>query len=134
LLELSVGARHAVCVDVRSVEDSPGYVRTTTLGQGNLVLIEFDVWGMDEGGLYYRADFASLEQAVECVEAYVGSPLREWSHPAYPSRPPEVGTPRSHEQFRELLARGGPALPACGAFRTSSDYWLQFLPSGRRDE
>ena len=86
---------------------------------------------MDEGGLYYRAEFATLQGAVECIEAYIGRPLREWQHADYPPRPPETGTPDTHRQFRDLLARGGPTVPACGNFRILSHYWLRFMPLGR---
>lgn len=131
LRELAVSSEHAVCIDVRNLNDAPGYVRTTTLHAGNQVTIEFDVWGLDEGGLYFRAAFATLEAAVKCVEVYVGRPLGEWGQAEYPPRPAETGTAESHRQFRELLALGGPALPAGGEFRTHSDYWLQFMPASR---
>ncbi|QDU27861.1 hypothetical protein ETAA8_29520 [Anatilimnocola aggregata] len=114
-------------VDVRPVDGAPGYVRTTTISEGNRVIIEFDVWGMDEGGLYYRAEFATLQEAVECVEEYIGRPLLEWEHADYPPRPPEAGTEESHRWFRDLLVQGGPTLPPRGDFQTSSDYWLQFM-------
>lgn len=131
LRELSVGSEHAVCIDVRNLSDAPGYVRTTTLHEGSQVAIEFDVWGLDEGGLYFRADFATLEAAVKCVEDYIGRQLGEWGQSEYPARPAETGTAESHHQFRELLACGGPALPASGEFRAHSDYWLQFMPANR---
>jgi len=132
---LSVGRTHSCCVDIRGVLEAPGYVRTTTLHDGNRVNIEFDDWGMDEGGLYFWAKFETLDKMVRCVEEYLERPLLDWSNLSfssedYPARPPETGTPESRRQFLELLENGGPTMPACGDFQTQSTYWLQFMHRG----
>jgi hypothetical protein len=127
---LSVGLTHSCCVDIRHVPEAPGYVRTTTLHDGNRVNIEFDVWGMHEGGLYFWAKFETLDQIVSCIEDYLETPISDWRAVGpddYPTRPLETGTPESHRRFRELLESGGPAMPACGDFRTQSTHWLQFM-------
>ena len=127
---LSLGLDHACVVDVQLVPEAPGYVRTVSVHAGRRVNIEFDVWGMDEGGLYYWASFESLGAVVACLEPYLGRPLAKWrclGPETYPERRPETGTEQGHRRFEELLGRGGPPLPAHGEFRTQSTYWLQFL-------
>jgi len=128
---LSVGSTHSCCVDIRNLPEAPGYVRTTTLHDGNRLNIEFDVWGMDEGGLYFWAGFDMLEQMVCCVEDYLERPIADWQQLGpedYPPRPAETGTPESHQQFRTLLESGGPSLPDRGDFHTKDSYWSQFMP------
>lgn len=127
---LSIGAEHACCVDVQNVPAVRGYVRTTTVHEYLRVSIEFDVWGLDEGGLYYWGKFATIELLVSSLEAYLGRPLNQWrplGQLDYPPRPPETGTAQSHRLFKALLASGRPLAPWDGEFKTSSPYWLPFV-------
>jgi hypothetical protein len=127
---LSFGSTHSCCVDVREVAGAPGYVRMVTLCEGNRVNIEFDVWGLDEGGLYFWGQFGTFDQMLRTIEDYLQRSIQEWQpEPEYPPRAPETGTAESHRRFRALLTNGGPPLPSLGNFRTQSADWLQFMPS-----
>jgi hypothetical protein len=128
---LSLSRAHSYCVDVRPVPEAPGYVRTLTLYAGNRVNLEFDIWGMDEGGLYYWASFDSLSEMIRCVEDYLTRPIAEWrclGPVEYPAPPSQTERDNSHRKFQQLLGAGGPTLPASGEFQTGSTYWLKFMP------
>jgi hypothetical protein len=133
---LSVGPMHSCCIDVRHVPEAPGYVRTTALHEGHRVSIEFDVWGMDEGGLYFRAQFRTLAEMVQCMEEYLGRSLAEWRclGPRDDlARPAEAGTRESHEQFRALLTSGQPIVPHGRDFTAQPGHWTQFMGSAAGD-
>jgi hypothetical protein len=127
---LSFNPDHACCVDVQNILAAPGYVRTTTVHEKLRVSIEFDVWGMDEGGLYYWGEFDTVELLILCIEDYLERPIEQWhalGRNDYPIRPPETGTIESHRFFKTMLASGELPMPSSGNFKTNSTYWLQFL-------
>ncbi len=126
ILELSRDRK--CCLDVRPVDGAPAYVRTVSIHKGPRVNIEFDVWGMDEGGLYYWATFESLAAAVDCVADYIQRPISEWdASPDYPEQPSTTEVQQSQAAFKQLLIEGSLEMPRFGLFETKSDYWLQFI-------
>ncbi len=133
---LAVGAGHSFQVEVREVAGCPGFVRTVWLHRGGAVLVEFDRWGRDEGGLYFRGQFASLDQAVAYLEQYLGRRFSDWSaaDARYPARPAELGTPPSHERFLSALREGRIALPDPDHFTSALGAWRQHVPFPSRYE
>jgi hypothetical protein len=87
---LKVGAGRIVTVDIRVVF---GGVRSVRIRGNNKVLVEFDAWGHQEGGVYFRRKYADLPNAVSVLAAYLGEPVEDWhnysSSGAYPERPSE---------------------------------------------
>jgi hypothetical protein len=126
---LSIGRWHSCAVDIRNLSEASGFVRTTTLHQGNRVCIAFDTWGMDEGGLYFWATFPTQDAMVACIESFLSLPIAQWpSNTEYPERHPAVDETGGTDRFIEILRSGRLPLPVCGAFEANgSSYWLQFL-------
>lgn len=133
---LAVGAGHSFQVEVREVAGCPGFVRTVWLHRGGGVLVEFDLWGMDEGGLYFRGQLSSVDQAVAYLELYLGRRFCDWSaaDARYPPRPAEVGTPRSLERFLSALREGRILLPDPEHFTSALGSWRQHVPLPSRYE
>jgi hypothetical protein len=127
---LSFGREHACCVDLQHVPAAPGYVRTTTIHEDLRVSIEFDVWGLDEAGLYYWGKFENIELLISCLEEYLSRPIEQWRALGpyeYLPTPRETGTAESHRLFKDFLASGQALVPTSGNFKTKSTDWLPFL-------
>lgn len=127
---LSIGIRKSVCLAAECSEDYPGYVRSVFVRAGNKVSVEFDVYGMDEGGAYFEAVYNSLEAAVDAVCEYLDTPLSELedllSLGRYPSRKQGVEVDRGHSALRNDIQNGRVRLPAGISFRLTSTHWKQF--------
>ena len=104
---LKVGVGRIVTVDIRVVF---GGVRSVRIQGHNAVLVEFDAWGYDEGGVYFRKQYADLLAAISVLEAYLGEPVEDWHNfsisGAYPERPSETSS------WVEALGDGRLKLPA----------------------
>jgi hypothetical protein len=122
---LSLGSRRACVVDLRILQEASGFVRTTTLHEGNRVCIAFDTWGMDEGGLYFWAAFPTQDAMISCIEFFLGRPMSQWPLNAEYPQPLPAQTSGT-DQFIDLLRSGRLPLPTCGVFEAKgSSYWLQ---------
>ena len=89
---LNAGRARSVRVDVSNTPEYPGFVRTITIYVGNVVTVEFNSHGYDEGGAVFKATFGSLDEAIGAVEQYLGRPLADWVNFSrlqrfYPSTP-----------------------------------------------
>ena len=133
---LAVGAGHACRIDAREVEGCPGYVRTLSLLEGGTVVVEFNVWGVDEGGLTFRGELGSLEDAITYLEGYLRRPFSDWPKhdAAYPPEPRGVGSPECHERFLRALHEERIALPDPARFTSALGWWRQHLPHPARYE
>jgi len=90
---LKLGASRSVTVDVRIVF---GGVRAVRIRCGNEVSVEFDSWGYDEGGAYFRNQYRDLPAAVSALEVYLGDPIENWHNFSksgkYPEQPSEASS------------------------------------------
>lgn len=85
---LSVGSRHSYVADIRNLTEAVGFVRTTTLHEGNRACVAFESWGMDEGGLYFWATFPTKDAMVACIESFLNLRMPQWPPDVeYPERP-----------------------------------------------
>ena len=128
---LAVGPSHSYVVEIHGLVEAPGYVRTTSLHEGNRACVAFEPWGMDEGGLYFWASFPSVDAMVICIESFLNSPITRWPALAeYPERPMASAEAAIAGPFIDLLRLGRLPIPHCGGFEArGSSYWLQFLGS-----
>ncbi|MBW2661650.1 MAG: hypothetical protein JRD93_06620 [Deltaproteobacteria bacterium] len=128
--QLKVGYTHEVCPDSLWFPDYPGYVRKVFIRQGYLVSVEYELYNMDEGGAYFQAKFFSLEDAVKCVERYIGKRRVEWKNEAYKDHsldvPQKVEFSLGHKRLAEAIRHKSIKLPSVGEFELVSTYWKQF--------
>lgn len=119
-----------VIVDCVMVDGCPGHVRTVTLYPDHRVNVELEVWGMDEGGLYFWAQFPDREAAVAYLEGYLGRAFTSWRSctDVYPPRP-VVDSHDAHRILIRALSEQRVSLPEPSLFCLSNgDWWRQFLP------
>ena len=109
-----------VCVDRSIANPFPSRVREVTILRGNRVMIELNLFDQDEGGPRYLGQFDSLEDLVNCLEAYFERPVAAWQNfsrsGAYPPEPKDwTGTCSSpeHDRFLEAVLTNTLHLPAC---------------------
>ena len=110
-----------MCVDLVLLPDYPAVVRSVVIQRGGWVDISFDAHGYDEGGRYYRGQFATLEEAVAALEKYLGRPLEQWenftSSGRYPEEPEALTSQATWDQLCSDLETSSELLPAQGSFK-----------------
>jgi hypothetical protein len=121
--ELEVGANHSVLVDVALVPEFPGYVRSTYIHSGNTVRIEYEVFGMDEGGAYFNAKYISLAAAVAALETFLGRPSSSWEPSTfYPHKPAGADVAIGHRRLEAAIRAKVVPLPQDATFELQG-YW-----------
>ena len=124
---LTVGLSRCVDVEVALVPEFPGYVRTVTLRAGNIVTVELNAHGTDEGGPIFNASYESLDDALKALEGFISKPPSEWvnfsTQGEYPELAPGADLEEGHRLLRDALVAGAVRLPQ-GDFRLQDDgYW-----------
>lgn len=88
---LDVGASRSICVDRRLSSRYPGMVRDVTIVAPADVLLEFNAYGYDEGGLQIRLRYTDLEVLVSELEKFLGQEIDDWTNfnrsGGYPEQP-----------------------------------------------
>jgi hypothetical protein len=102
-------------VDVSLVSDYPGFVRTVVLCAGCRVQVEFEPYGLDEGGAIFEGSFGSLDEAISALEEYLGEPLWAWHNYSdsgeYPPSPQGADLAEGARRLAEAIRGGQVALP-----------------------
>ena len=118
---LDVGRDRAVCVGITLLPEYPAVVRSVILRRDAIVDVRFDLHGYEEGGLYYRGQFSTLEEATAALETYLGCPIEEWenftSSGSYPEEPEALPTQKTWDRLRSDLVTFPELLPAQGDFK-----------------
>lgn len=120
------------CLRVRlgAAPGIPGYVQSVFICSGNVVRIEYEVYGMDEGGAYYEATYPSLEAAVGALEAFTATSRAEWPRnllrPDTMTRPSSSEIQAGHAALQRAIRAGAVPLPTGAKFVLRSSYWGQF--------
>ena len=124
---LNAGRARSVRVDVSNTPEYPGFVRTITIYDGNVVTVEFNAHGYDEGGAVFKATFGSLDEAIGAVEHYLGRPLADWVNFSrggeYPEPMPYQDLDEGQKRLVEAIATNRVRLPP-GEFTLNDDgFW-----------
>lgn len=77
---LIVGRSKAIIIEQKRSKEYPGYVRTITIMRENIVRIEFEEYGWDEGGITYYVQFDTIEKLIESLEEYLGKTIENWDN------------------------------------------------------
>lgn len=113
---IATGSSNMVCVDRSLLAEYPGFVRSVSIAEGFRIIVEYDVYGYDEGGVYIEFIYKDLCSAVTAAEAYLGvrpGMLGNFTKSGdYPEEPVGVDVDRSSVMFEESLRRGELFLPS----------------------
>jgi hypothetical protein len=130
---LNAARSHSVCVERSLPPEFPGFVRTVTIREGYRVSIEYEAYGMDEGGAYFWGRFADLDEAVSYLEGFLGKPLSAWENFSksgrYPDRDPNADPDEGAARLSQALATNAPCLPS-RLFELKGSYWVKFRNTG----
>jgi hypothetical protein len=131
---LVAGSTKSVKVDVSLVDEYPGFVRTVTIADGNEVRVDFEQYGYDEAGAYFKARFESLDDAIQAVERYLNKQLSDWTNftktGEYPEAAGEMNTKLGDERLRSAIASGTLQLPEPARYRIGgARSWVSIAPA-----
>jgi len=127
---ISVGSTNSVCVSKHLLDEYPGLVRSVSIAAGNRVLVEFDTYGYDEGGLLVEFIYGSLSEAIYSIGLYLGAGIEHWENfnrsGNYPSPPGDVDFLSSEALFERNLSMCAVELPTGWLEkRIPSTYWRE---------
>ena len=95
----------SICVSIDTIPDVPGYVRSVYLRPPSNIVVEYEVYGLDEGGDYFDGHYATLDAAIDAAVQFTGKTLEEWTDLEqdgyYPDRK-EVNLKEGHERMRQM--------------------------------
>jgi len=118
---LNVGRERAVCVDITLLPEYPVVVRSVVIQRAAVVDVSFDLHGFEGGGLYYRGQFSTLEEAIAALEMYLRCPITQWENftasGSYPEEPEELPIPETWDRLRSDLEVYSELLPTSGDFK-----------------
>jgi hypothetical protein len=112
---VSVGRSKSVHVDIRLMDEYPGYVRSVIFHDGNRVSVEFEQYGIDESGAYFWAEYPSLDAAIDDAEEFLDAPIEAWQNynktGNYPDEPSDLDSLDGHDKLREAIRNNHVRLP-----------------------
>jgi hypothetical protein len=117
---LAVMRYPSICVSIDLVADIPGYVRSVHLGLPSNLVVEYEVYGLDEGGDYFDGQYATLDAAIDAAVQFTGKPTDDWfdleQAGYYPPRDNAANVQKGHDRMRQLRAGRALPLPAGAKF------------------
>ena len=69
-----------ITVDCSLSTEYSGYVWTITIQPDNIVRVEFEVYGYDEGGITYYIQYRNFDGLIKNLEKYLGKNLIDWEN------------------------------------------------------
>ena len=125
---MEMSRTRSIIVDRSLSAEYPGYVSTITIKHDNIVKIEFEVYGYDEGGITYFIQYKNIDILIKSLEKYLGKNLVDWENVSqtghYPERPDNWKKENADEKIKVDLISGNIDLPLNG-MRTwmPGGYW-----------
>ena len=102
---MNVTKHPSICVSIDLVPDVPGYVRSVYLRPPSNIAVEYEVYGLDEGGDYFDGHYATLDAAIDAAVQFTGKTFEDWTDLEdagyYPERE-QVNIREGHLKMREL--------------------------------
>ena len=131
----ATGSTRSVCVDIQNCSQYVGWVRTVTLRPPASVTVEYETWGIHEGGMCFTGHYHTLDDAITALEQFFQRPLSTWSNCTktgeYPEEPLPTELHGTAQLVSDLQAERVP-LPGGGAFTLASNtYWSSLQPQSQ---
>ena len=100
-------------VDVSAPEEYPGWVRRVIVRQECCLSVEYEQWGIDEGGEYFYGKYETLPELIADVEDFLAKPMSSWRW--VQERPRPSGDARAgYERLQRDIAQRTVRLPQHG--------------------
>ena len=103
---MNVTKHPSICISIDLLADVPGYVRSVYLRPPSTIVVEYEFYGLDEGGDYFYGQYSTLDAAIDAAAQFTGKALEEWTdleqEGYYPERE-QVNVEEGHERMGELL-------------------------------
>lgn len=77
---IKVGKTKSVCVDIRLVDNYPGFVIEIVIMEGLIIKIEFNVYDFDEGGVVIKISYDNFDNMLNAIEEYTGFNIEDWEN------------------------------------------------------
>ncbi len=125
---MEMSRTRSIIVDRSLSAEYPGYVRTITIQHNNIVKIEFEVYGYDEGGITYFIQYKNIDILIKSLEKYLSKDLVDWENVDqtgyYPEKPNDQKKEGADEKIEADLISNSINLPLNG-MRTwmPGGYW-----------
>jgi len=125
---LTVGNTKSICIDKCLTDEYPGYVRETTIMSGNIVRVEFNNYGYDEGGLTIKVYYKDLDELLTAIQEFIGAKIEDWENynvtGGYPTLEQEVDFESSGKKLKEDLVKKTIKIPLNGCKNEIPEgYW-----------
>ncbi|MCP4179262.1 MAG: hypothetical protein GY756_15995, partial [bacterium] len=125
---LKAGRTKSVCVDRCLCNTYPGYVRDITIRDQNMINVEFNIYGYNEGGLLIEITYDRFDILLSSVGKYIDKSIDKWKNINktgwYPTIEQEIDFNDSGIKLELDLAEKKLSLPKGGnQYTIPSDYW-----------
>lgn len=137
---LDVSSNHSVTVDVRDVDEAPGFVRTVTMHRdrasqhGVSITIEYPpateyiAGDFEGGGLRFMAEYAHRDDAIRDLEEFLRMDISSWKNFVHQPHTPAVieeapFTPENTAHFEAMVRERAVVLPRSTRFAVGGMYW-----------
>jgi hypothetical protein len=128
----ATGSTRSVCVDIQNCSQYAGWVRIVTLRPPASVMVEYETWGIHEGGMRFTGHYHTLDEAIAALEQFFQRPLSRWNNYTktgeYPEEPLPTEPHGTAQLVSDLQAEAVP-LPEGAAFALAGNtYWSSLAP------
>ncbi|MCT4597247.1 MAG: hypothetical protein N4A50_05140 [Vallitalea sp.] len=125
---IKVGRAKSVCVDIRLVDNYPGYVREIVIMEESILKIEFNIYDFDEGGLVIEIIYDDFDKMICKIEEYIGLYIEDWKNVNktgwYPELKEKVDFKQSGLILKQDLVTKNLLLPLGGVqYEIRCGYW-----------
>ncbi|EGO61783.1 hypothetical protein [Acetonema longum] len=125
---IKLGRNKSICVDRRLLDQYAGHVRDVTIMDDATLMIEFNVYEYDEGGLTINVYYNDYDTLINAVQEYIGLNIEMWENISksgwYPILEEEVDFNQSDSKLKHDLVNKTLLLPPNGnIYQIPSGYW-----------
>ena len=125
---LKVGRSRVAVIYCDLCDDYIGYVKTVTVMNEKLVRIEYDVYGCDEAGLTYFAEYENIETLIKSIQEYIGKDISDWENISLTNDYPQelegdYDINAAHALIAQDMADDKIELPKYGKVSIKEGYW-----------
>jgi hypothetical protein len=132
LYYINVSYSITICVDCSLSEEYPGWVRSITIKSETQLIVEFDIYGYEEGGLYINIKYHDLETLIGELENFLFIKLDNWKYftrsGEYPQQKNQFDLNQSGKKLKQDLVNKKLRLPKGGIeYSIQSIYWKNII-------
>ena len=126
------GSTKSICVSRSLLKEYSCIVRDVIINQNNVVKIEYNTYGYDEGGFCICFFYSDEQILIKSLEDFMGLSISSWNNITatdwYPEQPQYIDFERSGDLFKKDLRENSLLFPS-GYIESQipSGYWKDYL-------